>query len=267
MRFFDSHAHLDMTDTEQGGKPSKSVDDLIAGAAAGGVCGIVAMAGATSPGNFHETLAIAEKHDWIWAAAGIHPHAATEAGEGNLDALKRALAHPRVLALGEIGLDYHYNFSPPETQREVFRTQLDLARDAGLPVVIHTREAEADTLRILKERFTDGPGGVIHCFTATGAFADEALALGFYISFSGIVTFPKVGDIRDVAARVPDNRILAETDTPFLSPVPFRGRPNEPARVRHVVETLAEIRGVPPEEMAELTIDNTRRCFGINDAV
>ena len=262
MRLFDSHAHLDMADRAA---PAAPVADMIARAEAAGVIGIVAMAGATTPGEYSKTLEIADRYDWIWAAAGIHPHEATAACPRMLEKLSAALEHPRVVALGEIGLDYHYNFSPPREQRIAFETQLRIAHETSLPVVIHTREAETDTLAILRDGGAEALGGVIHCFTASGEFAEAALALGFYLSFSGIVTFPKAESIREVVRWVPDDRLLAETDTPFLSPVPFRGRPNEPARVARVVEQLAEIREREAEEMAGVTEENARRCFGLDE--
>lgn len=243
--------------------PSLGADEMIAGAREAGVAGIVAIAGATTPGEFSATLDIAERHDWIWAAAGIHPHGASEVDDRVLAALGSALSRPRVVALGEIGLDYHYNFSSPERQRAAFATQIGMARERSLPLVIHTREAEADTLAILRDEGAETVGGVIHCFSASEPFAHDALALGFYISFSGIITFPKADELRDVAKMIPEDRLLAETDSPFLSPVPFRGRPNEPARVEHVVAKLAAIRGISKEAMAALTERNARRCFRI----
>ncbi len=261
MKLFDSHAHLDITDSHN--HPTISPLDMIANAESAGVGGIIAMAGATTPGAFKETLDIASRYPWIWAAVGIHPHEGSAAGPEMLEQLRAALRHPKIVAVGEIGLDYHYNHSPPKAQRAAFEHQLRIAHEVSLPVVIHTREAEEDTLAILQNEGADRLGGVIHCFSASGSFAAKAIELGLHISFSGIVTFPKAGDIREVAAWIPEDRILAETDTPFLSPIPFRGRPNEPARVAHVVEKLAEIRNAPVVAMAEKTFENTRQCFHI----
>ncbi len=256
MKAIDSHAHLDM---DKPGHPT--AEQLLENAFSSGLEAVVAIAGATTPGEFTKTLALAARHDRVFATAGIHPHGAHQADEKILDTLRHALAHPRVFAVGEIGLDYHYNFSLPDAQRRAFAAQLRIARELGLPVVIHTREADEDTLAILRDEGADRVGGVIHCFSAGPELADSALRLGFNISFSGIVTFPNAEEIREVARGIPDDRIMAETDTPFLSPVPYRGRPNEPQRVIHVIEKLAEIRHQPLEEIVDLTARNTCRVF------
>jgi len=253
----DSHAHLDLS---KGGEPE--VDRILARAWDAGLEAIVAVAGATRAGEFADTLVVAKGEPRIRVAAGIHPHISSGATPDALDKLRFALDEPAVVALGEIGLDYHYNHSPPADQRRAFVRQLRMAHDARLPVVIHTREADDDTLAILRDEGADRLGGVIHCFSSGAELGVAALELGLYLSFSGIVTFPKADEIREVAAAVPGDRLLAETDSPFLSPVPFRGRVNEPARVVHVVEKLAEIRGVAPEEMGRITAENTRRLFG-----
>jgi TatD DNase family protein len=168
-----------------------------------------------------------------------------------------------VVALGETGLDYHYNHSPPADQRRAFAAQIKLAHDAGLPLVIHTREADADTLAIMRDEGAGELGGVIHCFSGGPDLAEGALDQGFRLSFSGIVTFPAATEVQQVAAAAPADRILAETDAPFLSPVPHRGKRNEPARVLHVVEKIAELRGLDPEEAGQLTVENTCRCVGL----
>ncbi|HXH06697.1 MAG TPA: TatD family hydrolase [Vicinamibacterales bacterium] len=188
-------------------------------------------------------------------AVGVHPHRAS-AFAGRLEAIDAALdavlaADARVRAIGEIGLDYHYEFSPRDVQQAVFRRQLAYARARDLPVVIHMREAEADTLAAVREAGGGRLRGVFHCFTAGEGAAREALALGFHLSFAGIVTFPKAGALRAVAAAVPDGRYLVETDAPYLAPTPYRGRRNEPAWVARVVETVAAARGVPPGTVAE----------------
>jgi TatD DNase family protein len=170
--------------------------------------------------------------------------------------------HPKVIAWGEIGLDYHYDNSPREVQREAFRKQLRMARERGLPISIHTREAEADTLAILDGEWRDsGLGGVIHCFTGTRAFAEAAVELGFLISFSGVVTFKKAEDLRETARRLPMDRVTIETDAPFLAPVPYRGRRNEPAYVVETARALAELRGTTVEEIGRATSENFARLF------
>ncbi len=259
MELFDSHAHLDMKRYKHG-----ETQAMLERAFEAGLVGIVAVAGASKPLDFGDTLSLASKERRIFVTAGIHPHAGSSATPDALDKLRFSLDHDRIVALGEIGLDYHYNHSPPQDQRRAFIGQIRIAHDARRPVVIHTREADHDTLAIMRDEGANEVGGVIHCFSSGIDFANQALDLGFYISFSGIVTFPKTDMIGEVAKEMPADRILAETDTPFLSPHPFRGdRNNEPARVRHVVEKLAEIRELDVEEMAAITVENTYRCFDI----
>ena len=174
--------------------------------------------------------------------------------------VKEAAAAQKAVAIGEIGLDYHYDFSPRDVQQEIFSAQVGLAAELGLPVVIHTREATEDTFRILRE--SAGTRGVFHCFTGDREMARAALDIGFYLSFAGIVTFPKAAELREVARMVPADRLLVETDAPYLAPVPFRGKRNEPAHVARVVETLAELRGIGREPMAELVAGNFHALFG-----
>jgi TatD DNase family protein len=199
-------------------------------------------------------------------AAGVHPHQAHEFAGREADvlpAVRAALAGPpRASALGEIGLDYHYDFSPREVQREVFRIQVRLARESGLPVVVHTREADDDTVAIIRAEGGGAVGGVFHCFSGTARLADEALALGFLLSFSGMITFPGAASIRAVAARVPADRLLIETDGPYLAPVPMRGRRNEPAFVARTAETLAELRQMTLAELDAAVTANFARVFG-----
>ncbi len=258
MRLFDSHAHLDMKFTQ------KEVLGMLDRAWDAGLVGVMAIAGANKALDFGNTLALAQREQRVWAAAGIHPHAGSAATPDALDKLRFTLDHERVMALGETGLDYHYNYSEPADQRRAFIHQLRLAHHAALPVVIHTREADYDTLSILRDEGAEELGGVIHCFSSPMDFARQVLDMGFYISFSGIITFPKADSLTEVAKEIQIEKMLAETDTPFLSPIPFRGRPNEPARVRHTVEKLAEIREIDAEEMADITTKNTLRCFGIS---
>lgn len=254
----DSHAHLDLV---KGG--ATALAQVLERAWQAGLTGIVAIAGASRAGEFGDTLDIARGEPRIRVAAGIHPHVSSGATPDALDELRFALDERSVVALGEIGLDYHYNHSPPADQRRAFVRQLRMARDVGLPVVIHTREADRDTLAILRDEGATDLGGVFHCYSSGVEFGASALELGFHLSFSGIVTFPGADEVREVAATAPADRLLAETDSPFLSPVPHRGKVNEPARVVHVVEKLAQIRRVDPDEMGRLTAENTRRLFGV----
>jgi TatD DNase family protein len=196
---------------------------------------------------------------------GVHPHQAHQfaADPARAAAVVREqfAATPSARAIGEIGLDYHYDFSPRDVQQAVFRSQLRLARELGRPVVIHTREADQDTLAILDDEGGGTLGGVLHCFTGTDALADAGLALGLFVSLAGIVTFPKAGPLRETARRVPLDRLLVETDSPFLAPVPYRGKRNEPAYVARVVEALADMHGVPPERLADRTTANFHSLF------
>ena len=197
-------------------------------------------------------------------ATGIHPHhAGTFAGKvpDAVETVRRALDRSVACAVGEIGLDYHYDFSPRDVQQEIFRAQIRLARERQLPIIIHTREATDDTFQILREEQADR--GVFHCFTGDAAMAKNALALGFDLSFAGILTFPKAGDLREVARATPLDRLLSETDAPYLAPVPHRGKRNEPAFVTRVVETLAELHGVGREAMTAQIATNFNRVFGL----
>lgn len=258
MRFFDSHAHLDMKSYEAG-----MVERMLERAWSAGLVGIVAVAGAGRVHEYNETFEIAKRDRRIWVTAGIHPHTGSQATPDALDKLRFALDFEKIVALGEIGLDYHYNHSTPSEQRRAFIRQIRMAHEVKLPMVIHTREADADTLAILRDEGAGELGGVIHCFSSTLKLAMGALEMGFYISFSGIVTFPKAEEIQTAAKEIPVERILAETDTPFLAPIPHRGQPNEPAHVRHVVEKIASVREMELDEAAEAFVENTKRCFGI----
>jgi len=226
----DTHAHL-------GGDAS----DVLERAAAAGVTRVIAVA--TTVSGAREALALADRHDGVYACLGVHPH---EAGDpGDLTELRALLAHPKAVAVGETGLDYFRDYAPRDAQRRLFDSLLGVAADAGKPVVVHTRAADEDTLDALS-----GFAGtvVLHCFSST-ELLPAALERGYYVSFAGNVTYPKATDLRTVAARIPGDRILAETDTPYLAPQPVRGRPNEPANVVHTLATLAQARG---EEAAAL---------------
>ena len=211
----------------------------------------------------------ARRVESLWSevrvSIGVHPHTAHEfAGnpQGAADVVRQQLAAtPSARAIGEIGLDYHYDFSPRDVQQAVFRAQIRLARELGFPVVIHTREADADTIAILREEGSGDLRGVLHCFTGDAALARAGLDIGFLISFAGIISFPKAGDLRDTAKQVPIDRLLAETDSPFLAPVPFRGKRNEPAYVTHVVAALASLHAVDTAELARRTTENFHQLF------
>lgn len=244
--FPDSHAHLDMEEFDA------DRDDVLLRAKAAGVNRILCPIDATSDRSRRITLGLTEAHDWIRAAAGVHPHQAKDWSPALADSVSGLCGHSAVVAVGEIGLDYHYDFSAPAAQRRAFADQLGLAGRLGLPAVIHSRLAGADIVAAVdSERFDRG--GILHCFTEDWEVAAAMVERGFWISFSGILTFPKAGELRQVARRVPLDRLLVETDAPFLAPLPHRGRVkrNEPAFARATLRSLADLRGLAPEALAE----------------
>ena len=245
MNLVDSHCHLD---DEQF---AEDRDAVIERAQAAGVTRLMAIGTGHGPPGIDVAIRLADRHACLYATVGVHPHDASKATPETFDQLRDFLSHPKVLALGEIGLDYHYDFSPRDTQRSVFIRQLELA---STPVVIHTREAWPDTLQILREHYSGG--GVFHCFTGGPAEAREALDLGFHLSFGGVLTFPKAEPLREAARLAPLDRILVETDAPYLAPIPHRGKRNEPAFMIETVRKLAEIRSVSVEQIAEATTRN-----------
>ena len=251
----DSHCHLDF--------PELAADraGVLARAAAAGVTGMLTIS--TRVKQFEGIRAIAEAHDNVWCSVGTHPHHADEELDIFANDLVALSAQPRCIAIGEAGLDYHYDNSPREAQAEGFRRHIAAARETGLPLVIHSRSADADMAALLDEE--TGAGGpfpfVLHCFTGGKELARRGLALGGYISFSGIVTFKNAEEIREVAAECPSDRYLVETDAPYLAPVPHRGQPNEPSFVRHTAERLAEARGIPFGQLAAETTANFGRLF------
>ncbi len=206
------------------------------------------------------SVALAHEHDAVWATVGIQPHYALETTETHLAEIERLLADPKVVALGEIGLDYYHQRAPTATQHDLFHQQLAIARRHNMPVVIHTREAQADTLAVLGDS-AQGMTIIMHAFSGDWAYAEQCLALGAYVSLAGPVTFPKAIELHDVAQRIPLDRLLIETDSPFLSPHPFRGKRNEPARVRVIAERIAALRGVPIDDIAAATWANAERAF------
>jgi TatD DNase family protein len=249
----DSHCHLDFADFE--GRE----DELLAAMKANDV-GWALIAGVTLE-RFPGVLALTERFPNLFAAVGVHPD--TQDGEEpDQERLISLADHPKVVAIGETGLDYYRLEGDLEWQRERFRTHIRAARRTGKPLIIHTREAAADTLKILEEEGAGEVGGVFHCFTETLAVAEAALRLGFHISFSGIVTFKNALQIKEVASFVPLDRILVETDAPYLAPVPHRGKLNHPALVRHVAEEVARLRGIDVEALAQATTANFFRLFG-----
>jgi TatD DNase family protein len=249
----DSHAHLD---------DARYADDreaMIQRARDAGIHQILTIGNGTGPDDMGCGIPVAEAHDWIYTSAGVHPHDAAKVEERHFELMERLAAHPKVVAIGETGLDYHYDNSPRDTQREVFRRQVDLAVRLNLPVIVHTREADADTETILRE--ARPTRGVLHCFTSGAALAEAVLELGFMISFSGIVTFPKAQDLVAIARTVPSDRLLIETDCPYLAPVPHRGKRNEPAFISETARFLAGVRGVSLDQISEETSLNFARLF------
>jgi TatD DNase family protein len=256
--FVDSHAHID------GEEFDADRDEVVERARAAGVRAILNVGtGDPRSGSLERAVAFAEKYEGVYAAAGVHPHDARlydEEAERRLPLVLRGSG--RIVALGEIGLDYHYDNSPREVQREVFGRQLRLAKAEGLPVIIHSREADDETVEILRAEMARAPrGGIMHCFGGSVRMAEAVLELGFMISFAGNVTFKKADELREVARVVPLERLLVETDCPYLAPVPFRGRRNEPAHVVETARFLAELRGVGHGEFGRITSENFARFF------
>jgi TatD DNase family protein len=260
MQVIDSHAHL------EGAPFDEDRDAMLARARAAGVETILAIGSGTRPAErIDAAIPFAEQHDWIYATVGIHPHDASAATEEHFAALAELARHPRVLAWGEMGLDYYYDHSPRDVQQQVFRRQLALARAAKQPIVIHCRDAWPDCLAILEQDWaSSGLGGIFHCFTATMDEARRGLDMGFMISFACNITYPKMQHLRDVARDLPLNRIFTETDSPFLSPQVRRGKRNEPALVVEVAQALAHVRNLASEEVASRTAENFRAFFRLN---
>jgi TatD DNase family protein len=258
MELIDSHAHLDFPQFDEDRAA------VIERARQAGVAALLAIGTGPGPEKLDAALPLAEQHDWIWATIGIHPHEAAQVTDARLATLETLAKHPRVIAWGEIGLDYHYDFSPREVQHVVFRRQLALARQEKLPVVIHCREAWTDCLAILEQDWrSSGLGGILHCFTGTLEEARQGIEMGFMVSFAGNATYPKAQNLRDVARELPLDSLLIETDSPYLAPQPHRGRRNEPAYVAEVARTLGSVRNLPAEDMAASTAANFRRFFGL----
>jgi TatD DNase family protein len=257
--FIDSHAHVD------GSEFDLDRSEVLSRAREAAV-DIILNVGTGNPhtGVLKRAVEFGESSDSLYTAIGVHPHDARHYGEDTEQLIKELTARSsKVIAWGEIGLDFHYDNSPRDIQMEVFKKQLQAAKQCGLPVIIHTREAEAETISILASEYGEGPG-VFHCFSGTQELAEQALNMQFMISFSGILTFKKANELRAVARQIPLDRLLIETDCPYLAPVPHRGRRNEPAYVVEVARCLGELHGMEPREIGRITSDNFRRLFQVS---
>ncbi|MFD2216997.1 TatD family hydrolase [Metabacillus endolithicus] len=252
---FDTHAHLNAVQFEG------DLEEVIERATSEGVSHIVVV------GFDHETIKRAmeliEQYDMIYAAIGWHPVDAIDMTEEDLSWIRELSQHPKVVAIGEMGLDYYWDKSPKEIQKEVFRKQIQLAKEVNLPIIIHNRDATEDVVKILQEENASEVGGIMHCFTGSLEVAKQCMEMNFYISFGGPVTFKNAKKPKEVVKEIPMDRLLIETDCPYLTPHPYRGKRNEPSYVRYVAEQISELRGVSFEEIAEKTSDNAMKVFGI----
>ncbi|MGK5082439.1 TatD family hydrolase [Bdellovibrionota bacterium FG-1] len=258
----DTHCHLNYD------YAPKSADDLVREAQDTGITTLITIG--TNLEALPSMVAISERHARVFHTVGVHPHDAVTLGPNDLEKLAIAAKHPKCVAIGEIGLDYHYDHSPRDIQRQQFEIQLELALQMDLPVVIHAREAEADLLEALKRYASRlkpaSIPGIIHCFSGTQVFGQACVELGFYISFSGIITFKTGEDLRKAAQTYPLDRLLVETDSPYLAPIPYRGKKCEPTMVRLTAQKLAEVRGLPLSEIATITTTNARRVFKLDQS-
>jgi TatD DNase family protein len=249
----DTHCHLDFPDFE----PER--DAVVARAKAAGLGRIITIS--TQVAKFPAISAIAEAYDDVYCTVGTHPHEAHVEAEASVEQLADLASHPKCVGIGEAGLDYHYDRAPRDLAARVFRTHIAAARETGLPIVIHARDADDDVAAILEDETAKGPfKALLHCFTASQRLAERAIACGLFISFSGVLTFKKSDELREIARSVPQDRLLVETDAPFLAPVPFRGKRNEPAFVAETAKVLAEVRGMSQSDLAALT---TRNALGL----
>ena len=255
MKLIDSHCHLD---SEQF---NEDLDAVIERALAAGVERMLAIGSGDGPPDVEVAIRLADRYPMLYASIGVHPHDASKATAETYRQFAELAKHPKVVGVGEIGLDYHYDHSPRDVQRDVFAEQMRIASDARKPIIIHSREAWGDTMTLVRKHWNPAYGGVIHCFTEGPVEAQEALELGFHISFSGVVTFAKATGVQEAARIVPQERLLVETDAPFLAPVPNRGKRNEPSYVVQTARKVAELRGAPVEEIAAVTITNFERLF------
>jgi len=254
----DSHAHLD--------DPDFNVDReaVVERARGSGLRYLLTVGGGTGPDNLDAPVALAERYDWIYATVGVHPHDARQFTEHHARQISKLAQNPRVVGIGEIGLDYHYDNSPHEIQQRVLIQQLGLALQAGLPLVIHCREAWSDLTEIIQAHWkSSGLGGILHCFSGSRQDAVRFLDWGFQVSFAGNVTYKKAEELRGTAREIPLDRLLTETDCPYLAPVPYRGKRNEPAFVIEVARTLAALRNLSVEEFGEIVVRNFERLFDL----
>lgn len=261
----DSHCHLDYIQRQENhpdGAMGTDPEQVMARAAEAGVSLLVNPS--VTPAHFQDVIAMAERFDNVFAAVAVHPTDVTdiEADAHWLDQVEALLAHPKVIAIGETGLDYYWDQTHVTLQKRCFKALLALGVKHDLPVIVHDREAHEDVTQMIHE--TPGARGIMHCFSGDLAFAEKMVARNFYISFAGNLTFKKAENLHEVARQLPLAHILVETDSPFLSPMPFRGKPNEPARVQYVVQKIAELKGISYEEVAAATTANARRVFGLN---
>ena len=252
----DSHCHLDSDQFD----PDR--DAVIQRALDAGITKMVAIGTGNGPPDLEAGIRLADRYEAFYATVAVHPHDASKATEETFKRLADLSRHPKVVAIGEIGLDYHYDFAPRAVQRSVFIQQMCIAAHAKKPIVIHTREAWDDTIAVIREHWDPRMGGIMHCFSGGPKEAQQALDLGFYLSFGGIVTFPKALEIQEAARTAPSDRILVETDAPYLAPVPRRGKRNEPAYMVETVRKLAALRGITEEEVAAATTANFNRLCG-----
>jgi TatD DNase family protein len=254
MKLIDTHAHLDSP------KVFERIDEVLAAARGAGVERIVTIGASSGMESNYRALEIARRHDWIRCTIGLHPHDAAMADEAAVELLRREFAEDeQVVGIGETGLDYFYDNAPVEKQKWAFRQFLEMSKEVDKPVIIHSRDADEDTIELLRE--TGVTGGILHCFTGSRWMAEELFKLDFYLSFSGIVTFKSAAELLEIAADVSLDRILVETDSPYLAPIPHRGKPNEPAFVRHTAEKIAEARGISLDELADAVWENAARVF------
>lgn len=254
MVLIDSHVHLDHEQFHP------DLEPLLDRARAAGVERMLTIGTGDGPPKLDCAIELASKYPGIFATVGVHPHEASKADASTFDQLRSLIRENSVLALGEIGLDYHYDFSPRDVQKQVFLEQMKIAAEAGKPIIIHTREAWQDTVELLRQHWS-GPG-ILHCFTGDAAQAREALDLGFHLAFGGLITFKTAVSVREAAAIVPDDRLLLETDAPYLAPIPYRGKRNEPSFMVETARKLAEVRGAAAEHIAEITTANFNRLMG-----
>jgi TatD DNase family protein len=253
--FFDTHAHLDdprfKPDQAQVAQNAKDAGlELIVNIG----CGL---------DSIRDTIRLTEQYDWIYGTAGVHPHEAKLMDEEVYFAMKDLAKNPKIVAIGEIGLDFHYDHSPRDVQAQVFRLQIGMARELGLPITIHDREAHQLTLEILDETHAWDLGGIIHCYSGSWQMARQIIKKGYYIAVGGVLTFPNAARIKEVVREIPMDKLLIETDCPYLAPAPYRGKRNEPAYVVRTAEAIAEIKGLPLEEVGRITTENGRKAYRI----